>query len=134
MTPIQYVAWQATRDQQSWGAVKAATEAVERYMYGVVADRLAGHGAGSDIVDVVRGWGGLAHFGPTITELRAERLARGISQADMATQLGVDRSTLGRWEINGMPDDQRHRYAELLLPQRAWLRGGDTGEGRADAE
>lgn len=53
---------------------------------------------------------------PSVAMRRAIRLAAGVSQVRMATELGVHRLTFVRWE-NGTHDprgDNRAHYASLL--------------------
>jgi transcriptional regulator with XRE-family HTH domain len=56
---------------------------------------------------------------PTAKARRAIRLAAGVSQTRMATELGVHRVTLIRWENGQEPRGCiRERYARLLAQLR----------------
>jgi transcriptional regulator with XRE-family HTH domain len=68
--------------------------------------------AAQDLLDEVR----LVHHMPAPNTARFIRQAARVSQTRMATALGVDRTTLSRWEAGTMQPRaaQRRRWAELL--------------------
>ena len=52
---------------------------------------------------------------PLAQQISAARDAKGWSQRDLATEMGVSQQTIAHWESGGMPRGKRHEKLQTLL-------------------